>query len=115
MLNQEFCNYLEFQISKALSASTDPHKRWLWCDGVLMPNLTEAYSPKQVNNTKQIVTQAWFGQSGQELYGLVIKLGKKSIRYYLRDNDMQTCVPSIYTDDWIRIDDENRTLTVELL
>ena len=115
MLNQEFCDYLEYQISKALAASANPHKRKNWCDGVLMPDLTETYSLEQINNAKQIATQAYFGQSGQELYGLIIKFGKKSIRYYTRGNDMQTCVPSIDNDDWIRIDYENRAVTVALL
>ncbi|WP_162268272.1 hypothetical protein [Hymenobacter sp. PAMC 26628] len=115
MFDQEFCNYLEYQISKSLSASADPNRRRHWCDGVSMPDLTEAYSLKQLNNTKQVITQAWFGQSGQELYRLIIKFGKKAIRYYMRGNDMQACVPPIDNDDWIRVDYENRTVTVELL
>jgi hypothetical protein len=34
MLNQEFCENLEFALTKAFSISSDPTLKGFWCDGI---------------------------------------------------------------------------------
>lgn len=121
MLTQAFCEYLEYQISRALANSADPVTSHFGCDGVLLPETEAAYSPRQVNNTRQVLTRAWIMDSnkgakrGDGLYQLVIHFGKKGVRYYMRGNDLKECVPSTDSDEWIVLDAENRALEIQLL
>jgi hypothetical protein len=115
MLTQEFCNYLEYQVSATLYASTDPDKRGCWCDGILLPAYPEDYALQRINSTKQVITRAWMGKSGQDPYNLAIRFGKKAIRYYMRGNDLEECVPSTDNADWIALDERAKTAVVELL
>ena len=115
MLTQEFCDYLEYQISAALHASMDPDKRGCWCDGILLLEFPEDYTTQQVNSTKQVVTRAWMGKSGQDHYTLTIRFGKKAVRYYMRENTLEDCVPATDNADWIILNNGTLTAVIELL
>ena len=122
MLTEDFCTYLEYQISRTLANSADPVTSHFWCDGVLLPDSEEAYSPRQVNNTRQVLTRAWIDDSGnkgpghgQFLFQLRIRFGKKAVRYYMRGNDLKECVPSTENDNWIMLDVESRLVEIQLL
>ncbi|MDB5269211.1 MAG: hypothetical protein JWP58_2251 [Hymenobacter sp.] len=55
------------------------------------------------------------GKSGQDRYTLTIRFGKKAVRYYMRENALEDCVPATDNDDWITLDKGTKTAVIELL
>ena len=115
MLTQDFCNYLEYQVSAALATSSDPTKLGWWCDGILLPAATDAYAPQRINSTKQVVTRAWLGKTGQEPYDMTIRFGPKAVRQYMRGNALEECVPSPENANWIGLDERTKAAVIDLL
>jgi hypothetical protein len=116
MLNQDFCEYLEFEISGAMRNSDDIEKRRCWCDGVLLP-IDDDLSFDVIKQTKKIVTHAWIdeGQKGQFSYEMVIHFGDKAISQYSQPDGLKNCVPDIKNDRWISLDKEKRIIQVHLM
>lgn len=54
MLNNEFCEFLEYELTKAFANSANPEVQSFWCDGVLLPDSENEYSKKHVNDNMQI-------------------------------------------------------------
>ena len=50
MLDNEFCSFLEHEISKAFANSNNDRVKHFWCDGVLLPTFENEYSKKFVND-----------------------------------------------------------------
>ena len=122
MLTQDFCDFLEYQISGALRQSTDNDRRRFWCDGVLMPEMSKDNSTEQVKATKRILTQAWIDEGrikGQELgqtsYNLTIRLNDKSLERFVNGLDLTDCVPDQEDDTWISMDVKEKDLEIRLL
>ena len=63
MLNNEFCEFLESEISKAFTNSTNDKVKYFWCDSVLLPTFENEYSKKFVNDNRQIIMTAYMGLS----------------------------------------------------
>lgn len=115
MLDQDFCDFLEYEISKAFANSTNNQIKYIWCDGVLLPPLESAYSRKFVNDNRQIVMEAFSGLSGQDKYELILKFGPMSLSRYARDLDITECVPDPANSNWLDIDIEKRKIWIQLL
>jgi hypothetical protein len=122
MLNQEFCNFLEYHITGTLTKSADLDRRRCWCDGILMPGFEKDYSVSKIKSTKQIITRAWIDEGrikgkerGQFIYELTISFGDKSIQHYIKGLDLTECVPDKNNDDWIMLDREKRKIEIQLL
>ncbi len=75
MLDQDFCTYLEYKISKAFANSTDQTIKHFWCDGVLLPASDNEISKKSVNDNREIIMKVFIGLDGQENYKLTLKFG----------------------------------------
>jgi hypothetical protein len=115
MLDQDFCNFLEYEISKAFAHSTNNQKKYFWCDGILLPTSESEYSKKYVNDNRQIVMMAYSGLSGQDHYELTLKFGPKSLSRYARDLDISECVPDPVDSNWWDIDVERLKIWIQLL
>jgi hypothetical protein len=115
MFDQDFCTYLEYELSKAFSNSSDQTIKYFWCDGVLLPNSEKDVSKKYVNEKREIVTTAFIGSDGQDRYTLIIKFGNKSLSKYARGLDIKECVPDVTADNWYTIDITKKTLIIHLL
>lgn len=113
--NEDFRTELEYHLSQALENMDEPELRGLWCDGVNEPEIASHLSKKFVNNSKQIVTTAWIGTAGQDTYQLIIKLGKKALSRYARDLDLNECLPSTSTTDWLIVDLKKQTIELQLI
>ena len=50
MLDNEFCEFLEYEISKAFTNSTNKKVKHFWCDGVLLPTFANEYSKNFVSD-----------------------------------------------------------------
>ena len=115
MLDQDFCNFLEFYLTEAFSYSPDSSVRSLWCDGILLPNNENDYSKKTINDKREIQVKAFIGKDGQGEYSLLMKFGRKSLSKYARDLDIRDCVPEVDENDWYRIDTETNKIIIQLL
>jgi hypothetical protein len=49
MINQDFCEFLEYEICKAFKHSDNDQTKAFWCDDILLNQLESTYSPKFVN------------------------------------------------------------------
>jgi hypothetical protein len=114
MLDNEFCEFLEYEISKAFTNSTNDRVKHFWCDGVLLPTFENEYSKKFVNDNRQIVMTAFMGLSGQDKYELTLKFGNKSLSKYTRDLDISECVPNPENSNWFDIDIESQKISIQL-
>ena len=85
MLDQDFCNFLEYHLSRAFSYSPDDSIRSLWCDGILLPSNENEYSKKTINDKRQVELKAFIGKDGQGEYSMLMKFGRKSLSKYARD------------------------------
>jgi len=114
MLNNDFCAFLEFKISKAFANSTNDKVKGFWCDGVLLPTSEYAYSKKFINDNRQVVMTAFIGLSGQDKYELILKFGNKALSKYARDLDITECVPDPESSNWFDIDLERQQILINL-
>ncbi len=113
MLEQDFCDFIEYQICKLLKYAGDEKTKGFWCDGVLPIEPDENYSPKFVNDNRQILLKAYIGKDGQTTYKLIVKFGNKSLSRYTRNLDIKECVP-VDKSNWLFIDIEKKQIEIQL-
>ena len=114
MLDREFCDFLEYEITRVLSQSDDVLLKHFWCDGVLLPDSEEDYTKKHVNSKREVVMLAYAGQTGQDVYELTLRFGPKALSRYSRDLSIEECVPDLEESNWIEVDMENKKIVVQL-
>lgn len=114
MLDNKFCEFLEYEISKAFTNSTNDKVKYFWCDGILLPTFGNEYSKKFVNDNRQIVLTAFTGLTGQEKYELTLKFGNKALSKYARNLDISECVPNSENNNWFDIDIERKKFSIQL-
>jgi len=115
MIDQGFCSFLEYELSKAFSNSIDRKIKGFWCDGVLLPDSANEISKKYINDRREVVMTVFLGTDGQEKYTLILKFGNRSLSCYARDLDIKKCMPATTEDDWYHIDIPGKTLSIYLL
>lgn len=115
MLDQNFCDYLEYELSQAFSYSTDHIVKKFWCDGILLPSSENDISKKNINDKREVLTTGFVGFDGQERYNVILKFGNKALSRYARDLDIKECIPDTTTSDWYYVDTTQKTLTIRLL
>lgn len=62
MINQDFCEFLEYEICKAFKHTDNDQIKGFWCDGVLLNQSDSPYSQKSVNDNRQIILKAFIGK-----------------------------------------------------
>ena len=113
--DENFRTELEYHLSRTFENSDEPELRGFWCDGVNEPEITAHLNKKFVNDNRQIVTTAWIGTDGQGTYQLTIKLGNKALSRYARGLNLNECLPSSSSTDWLTVDLEQQTIELQLL
>lgn len=119
--NDDFCVNLEYDLCNAFSKSNSEEIRRFWCDGVshtpyYNDQINKEYlDPKRVLVEKIIVTTAWLGISGQDVYEMTIKLGKKAQKNYSEGISLNECLPFPESMNWIKVDVECKKIQVSLL
>jgi len=93
MLDENFCVFLEYELTKAFPHSADPLVKSFWCDGILLPHSEKELSQKNVNDKRQILMRAYIGKDGQDMYDLILNFGRRSLSRHARGLDLQECVP----------------------
>jgi hypothetical protein len=79
VLDVSFCTDLEYGIGEAFEASNREPVRHYWRDGVCLPGSEEDYSKKSVNDARQVEMTAYIGFTGQDMYKLTLKFGRKAL------------------------------------
>ena len=106
-----FCIHLEYHLTKTFEKANKFEQ--VWCDGVKVPEakdiLMETFMTK-----REIVTEAWLGYSGQDIYKMTMRLGEKSWEKCLKGHGLIRCLPNDKSMDWVDIDIENRTIVLQL-
>ena len=114
MINQDFCEYLEYEICKAFKHSNNDKTEGFWCDGILLNQPNSSYSSKFVNDNKQIILKAFIGKDGQTEYELTLKFGNKALSRYARNFDIKECLPSPDKQNWFDIDTKQNKIEIQL-
>ena len=114
MIDNKFCEFLEYEISKYFTNSVNGNVKGFWCDGILLPTFENEYSKKFVNDNRKIVMIAFIGLSGQDKYELTLKFGNKALSRYARDLNIIECIPNSENNDWLDIDIERGKIWVQL-
>ena len=113
MFNENFYQLLEHKITQSFSSSIDNELRSLWCDGVTKPESEVNFNHDYVRRKSELELRAWFGKTGQGVYKLILKLGENSKRGILKNLEITNCIPNL-NEDWIELNEENKTLIINL-
>jgi hypothetical protein len=114
MLDQDFCEFLEYKISKAFEHSENDQVSGFWCDGVVSNQPNSYYSQKYVNDHRQVILKAFIGIDGQSEYELVLKFGNKALSRFTRSLDLKECVPDPHQQNWFEIDTLRKKIEIKL-
>lgn len=113
--NEEFCTHLEFHLCRTFQQSNQVDIKDFWCDGVSWtPTPDSQLTKKSVNDKRLIKTREWLGKDGQGEYKMSIQFGSASLRRYAKGLSLIDCIPIEETMDWIAIDVEKRTISIQL-
>ena len=112
--SNDFCQHLEYHLTRSFQNASDNAIKSLWCDGVLDPFVESQLTKRSVNDTKTILTTAFIGNDGQGKYEMTIKFGPRSLNRYAHDAKMIDCIPSEESMDWITLDIENKKIEIHL-
>ncbi|MDP3445998.1 MAG: hypothetical protein Q8T08_24320 [Ignavibacteria bacterium] len=114
IIDQEFCEFLEYNICKVLKHMDNEETKGLWCDGVLLNQPANYYSQKFVNDVRQGILKAFIGKDGQTEYELTLKFGNKALSRYVRNLDIKECVPNPDKENWFSIDTKRNKIEILL-
>jgi len=110
----DFFVHLEYHLTKAFKNAPRANKfEYVWCDGIETPDARDI-SMENFMATREIVTRAWLGYSGQDIYSMTMRLGEKSWEKCLKGHGLIRCLPSDKSIDWVDIDIEKRTIALQL-
>ena len=108
MIDADFCEQLEYALTRAWQQSDDPDVSGFWCDGVLSGG-------DSLSRHDELICTAFAGKDGQERFELILKLGPEAQRLQARGLSLATSIPSTEVDDWIRVDTLRKAIRVSLL
>ena len=114
MVDQDFCDFLEFKISKVLTVLNKSETKGFWCDGVCLNNDLTFYSQKYINDKRETNLKAFVGEDGQSEYKLTLKFGKKALSKYARNLEIKSSIPSSIESKWFIIDTELKEIEIQL-
>jgi hypothetical protein len=114
MLDQNFCETLEYKISEALENIDDENVKGFWCDGVFLSEPDNYYSQKFINDNRHVKMKAYVGKDGQSAYGLTLKFGNKAFSKYARNLNIIECIPQGEFEKWFRIDTSKQEIEIQL-
>ncbi len=112
--NGKFCNYLEFHLTRAFKNSPRANKfEHIWCDGVEEPEVKDLWI-EDFMETREVITRAWLGFDGENIYKMTVKLGDKSWEKCMKGLSLIRCLPSDRSIDWVDLDIQNRSIILQL-
>lgn len=114
MLNEDFCIDIEYYLCNVFENRENEATRGFWCDGVLLSESENHYSPKYVNEHRQVTLKAFIGKDGQSEYVLILHFGDKSLSRLARNLSLKEYLPSINQLDRFQIDTQQKRIDIML-
>lgn len=118
VFNIEFCSHLEWSLDfdRVEHEDIEYYVQSFWCDGIVhVPEDPESLLYKNLEKHKQIITKAWIGYGGENIYEMKIKFGKKSLNHYKNRKSLIDCIPKANEQEkWITLDVNRRRIEVQL-
>jgi hypothetical protein len=114
MFDQDFCDFLEYQICKAFEHSDNEEIKGFWGDGVCLNEAETSYTQQAIIDKGQITLKAFIGKDGQDEYDLTLKFGSKALRRFARNQDIKDCVPNPEKSNWFDIDTKQNKMWIQL-
>lgn len=114
MLDEEFFQCLEFEITKALQFSENADIKGFWCDGIIHKESESLFLNKTVNDKRQLLLKAFIGKDGQSEYELTLKFGKNSLSRFARNLDIKECIPNPEKPNFFDIDINLNKIKIDL-
>ena len=109
--NKDFCIQLEYHLTRTLKELSNNKFERLWCDGVKEP----LHEPnKNAIILGQVVTEAYIGLDGQDVYQMIIKLGPSSLEKFTVGLNLINELPSEDHSGWLVVDPEEKKIQIEL-
>jgi hypothetical protein len=114
MLDQDFCDFLEYQICRAFEHSDNEEIKGFWCDGVWLNEAETSYTQQAIIDKGQIALKAYIGKDGQKEYDLSLKFGNEALSRFAKNLDIKECVPNPDKSNWFDIDTEQNKIRIQL-
>lgn len=114
MFDQDFCDFLEYEICKAFNHSAGEQIKGFWCDGILLNHPDSSYTQEAINKNRQIQLKAFICKDGQSEYELTLKLGNKALSKFARNLDIKECIPNPEKQNWFEIDTKLNKMVIQL-
>lgn len=118
MFNLNFCSNLEWSLDfqNVENETIKYYVKTFWCDGIQhLPEDTKSLLYKNIKKSKQIITKAWIGYGGDEIYEMKIKFGEKSLANYKNNKSLTNCIPkNNEMPNWIKLNLEEKKIEVQL-
>jgi len=113
-INQDFYEFLEYEICKAFECSDNKETKGFWCDGIALSQHNNSYSRTFLNDNRQVSLRAFIGKDGQTEYELILKFGNKSLSRFLRNLDIKEYLPNPDRQNWFSIDTKRKKIEIQL-
>lgn len=111
--NEEFCTHLEWKLD--FDTLEIEGIKGYWCDGIdHLPDNIQSLSASHIREHKEIVTNAWIGQKGENRYAMTIRFGAQALKCYLNNQSLIPSIPEKNDPKWIDIQPENHCITILL-
>lgn len=114
VFNLEFCSHLEWSLdfNNIENEKIKYYAKSFWCDGIShLPEDSKSLLYHTIENSKQIITKAWIGYGGDEIYEMKIKFGKKAIENYKNNKSLIECIPKNNENpNWIKLFMEDKKI-----
>lgn len=113
MIDQEFCDALEYALTTAFEKSVWLEASGFWCDGILIDTWNTARFDYK---TMEVLTGiAFIGTDGQQRYNLKTYFGPIAQNHRRPGIRLTDCIPDNAIDEWFELDTERRTIDIKLL
>ncbi|MCL9806542.1 hypothetical protein NAT51_13485 [Flavobacterium amniphilum] len=118
VFNINFCSQLEWSLDfQNVENETIKYSvKEFWCDGVQhLPYDINSLLYKNIEKHKEIITKAWIGSGGDEIYEMKIKFGEQSLENYKNNKSLDECIPrNNENPGWIKLFMEDKKIEVQL-
>jgi hypothetical protein len=112
--NEDFCTQLEYHLSRAFTNSLNKEFKWLWCDGIKVPFMEDQLLKQHIIEKQKLVTEAWIGTSGQDIYTMTIKFGQCSTEKCRQGLSLNDCLPDDRSLNWVKLDLDKKEIELQL-
>jgi hypothetical protein len=114
MIDQDFCDRLEYALCKILKGLHNNDAKGFWCDGVTKYTQLNCYTKTFVTDNRYILLKVFAGKSGQDEYELILKFGPSALSRLEQELEILSCLPGEDYDKYFFIDAYNKKMILQM-